>query len=293
MRSRLHPAYARLLMAGLAASLALPSRFDHSFARSTAPIGSRPRIRSTRPLTTTPSAAKVAATCSTSSNGQRHGHTAASSWPVAADRAPPERAPYAPILLSALPAGDARDAAGRASRLGLRSEVASGAGHADRTQPRRPAGARGGQDRRGRLVPSRRATHAVDDHVDGRRLPRRRGGHRDRLQELLGNDLVGIVCSDRLSAYDHLEPEQRQVCRQHLVRDFRRHAGARAKQKQFGESGLALTRRLFERWRAFQEHHDRRRLRQRATRVATASVWSPRRSTDAASMVVYHHAGNH
>jgi transposase len=83
--------------------------------------------------------------------------------------------------------------------------------------------------------------------------------HRDRLDELLGG-YSGIVGSDRWWAYEHLDPKRRQACWQHLTRDFRRHAEGSAEQKQFGETGLALSRRLFERWHAFQGHHDRRRL---------------------------------
>jgi transposase len=84
--------------------------------------------------------------------------------------------------------------------------------------------------------------------------------HRERLDELLGAQFEGIVCSDRWWAYDHLDPERRQVCWEHLKRDFRRHAEGLAEQKLFGEAGLALTRRLFVAWRAFEEHGDRRRL---------------------------------
>lgn len=84
--------------------------------------------------------------------------------------------------------------------------------------------------------------------------------HRDRLEELLGEDFDGIACSDRWWAYDHLDPECRQVCWQHLLRDFRRHAEGLAEQKRFGEGGLALTGRLFDAWQAFAEHQDRDRL---------------------------------
>jgi transposase len=84
--------------------------------------------------------------------------------------------------------------------------------------------------------------------------------HRDRLDELLGERFEGIVCSDRWWAYDHLDPERRQVCWEHLKRDFRRHAEGSGEQKQFGEAGLALTGRLFELWQAFEEHRNRRRL---------------------------------
>ncbi len=84
--------------------------------------------------------------------------------------------------------------------------------------------------------------------------------HRDRLIEWLGRDFKGILTSDRWWAYDLLDPEQRQACWSHLQRDFRFHSEGLAAQQQFGEAGLALTRRLFETWHAYAEHHDRRRL---------------------------------
>jgi transposase len=84
--------------------------------------------------------------------------------------------------------------------------------------------------------------------------------HRDRLAELLGPGFQGIVTSDRWWAYDLLDAEQRQACWSHLQRDFRFHSEGLAAQKQFGEDGLALTRRLFQTWHAYAEHHDRARL---------------------------------
>ncbi|PZR69956.1 MAG: IS66 family transposase [Solirubrobacterales bacterium] len=84
--------------------------------------------------------------------------------------------------------------------------------------------------------------------------------HSDRLTELLGTDFHGIVTSDRWWAYGLLDPEQRQACWSHLVRDFRFHSEGLAEQKTFGEAGLALTVRLFTAWHAFAEHHDRDRL---------------------------------
>lgn len=93
--------------------------------------------------------------------------------------------------------------------------------------------------------------------------------HRDRLEELLGESFAGIVCSDRWWAYAHLDPERRQACWEHIKRDFRRHAEGHAEQKLFGEAGAALTGRLFEVWRAFAEHKDRRRLRREMTPVQT------------------------
>lgn len=86
--------------------------------------------------------------------------------------------------------------------------------------------------------------------------------HRDRLEELIGTDFAGIVCSDRWWAYQHLDPDCRQVCWEHLKRDFRHHSEGHGEQQTFGEQGLQLTMRLFAAWRAFtDEHHDRRRLR--------------------------------
>jgi transposase len=85
--------------------------------------------------------------------------------------------------------------------------------------------------------------------------------HRDRLCELIGSGYDGIVCSDRWWAYDHLDPDCRQACWEHLKRDFRRHAEGLAEQQAFGEAGVELTGRLFETWHAFAEHQNRRRLR--------------------------------
>ena len=84
--------------------------------------------------------------------------------------------------------------------------------------------------------------------------------HRDRLEQLIGTDFKGILGSDRWWAYDHLDPGCRQVCWEHLKRDFRRHAEGLAEQKRFGEAGLALTGRLFSAWHTFEAHQDRRRL---------------------------------
>jgi transposase len=84
--------------------------------------------------------------------------------------------------------------------------------------------------------------------------------HRDRLAELIGEDFSGIVGSDRWWAYDHLDPRAAPGLLGALRRDFTRHAEGLAEQKAFGEAGLALTGRLFEAWRSFEEHRRRRRL---------------------------------
>jgi len=108
--------------------------------------------------------------------------------------------------------------------------------------------------------------------------------HSDRLTELLGPEFDGIVTSDRWWAYNLLDPDQRQACWSHLVRDFRFHSEGLAAQEQFGTAGLKLSGRLFEIWYAYLAHHDRDRLITEMTPVQAelrelvelAAVKSPR-----------------
>ncbi len=85
--------------------------------------------------------------------------------------------------------------------------------------------------------------------------------HEREAKALLGEDFAGIVGSDRWWAYRSFDPARRQVCWSHLVRDFTAHAEGLAAQKEFGEAGLAIARRLFGAWERFAEHGDRRRLK--------------------------------
>jgi transposase len=85
--------------------------------------------------------------------------------------------------------------------------------------------------------------------------------NREQFDELIG-PFSGIIVSDRWPGYEHLDPEQRQVCWSHLQRDFRRHSEGLSEQKIFGEQGLALTGRVFAAWRAYQhDHHDPHQLK--------------------------------
>jgi transposase len=84
--------------------------------------------------------------------------------------------------------------------------------------------------------------------------------HRDRLSELLGPAFDGVVTSDRWWAYNILDPEQRQACWSHLVRDFRRHSEGLTHEKAFGLAGLELSKRLFDIWHSHAAHQDRGRL---------------------------------
>jgi transposase len=85
--------------------------------------------------------------------------------------------------------------------------------------------------------------------------------HREEAEVLLGNS-EAIVSSDRWWAYDQLDPNRRQICWSHLLRDFRFHAESPlAHQREFGEGGLAIAEEVFASWRRFQASGDRRRLR--------------------------------
>jgi Transposase IS66 family len=80
----------------------------------------------------------------------------------------------------------------------------------------------------------------------------------------IGDDFAGVVGSDRFSAYNSLDPEQRQVCWSHLRRDFTFHADlGLGSQATFGLDGLEVTWHVFHAWKQFQHDGDRAALRQR------------------------------
>jgi transposase len=85
--------------------------------------------------------------------------------------------------------------------------------------------------------------------------------HQRELFALLGEEFAGIACSDRWWAYNALEPERRQACWSHLLRDFTAHAEGSAAQQAFGETGLELAERLFAAWEQFRQDGDRPALK--------------------------------
>ncbi len=73
------------------------------------------------------------------------------------------------------------------------------------------------------------------------------------LRELLGEDVPGIVCSDRWGAYNRVPVERRQVCWAHLKRDFKKVADGGGPSGSVGRRGLRLVKRVFAAWHAFRD----------------------------------------
>jgi transposase len=84
--------------------------------------------------------------------------------------------------------------------------------------------------------------------------------HEREAKALLGEGFEGVTCSDRWWAYNYLEPERRQVCWSHLIRDFTAQGEGLEPEKSFGQAGLEIARRLFSAWDDFQRDGDRARL---------------------------------
>src|SRR5262249_33908453 len=71
------------------------------------------------------------------------------------------------------------------------------------------------------------------------------------LRALLGSAIVGIVTSDRWSAYSILPWAQRQLGWAHLKRGFRTGVERGGIAAQVGEAGLAVVEAVFEQWHLF------------------------------------------
>ena len=87
--------------------------------------------------------------------------------------------------------------------------------------------------------------------------------HEREAKVLLGERFAGIACSDRWWAYNYLDVQRRQLCWAHLARDFTAHSEGLGAQRQFGEAGLQLTKRLFAAWDGYRADGDRTRLAER------------------------------
>lgn len=71
------------------------------------------------------------------------------------------------------------------------------------------------------------------------------------LRKLLGPTLKGVLCSDRWSAYDHVELLKRQVCWAHLRRNWEKMLERGGKAQVIAEQCLSVQKRLFELWHLF------------------------------------------
>ncbi len=74
--------------------------------------------------------------------------------------------------------------------------------------------------------------------------------HRSRevASALLGTQDNQVVGSDRYSVYEYIDPQWRQVCWSHLMRDFQAMIDRGGAGQEFGERLLALSKRLFRQW---------------------------------------------
>ena len=91
------------------------------------------------------------------------------------------------------------------------------------------------------------------------------GRHAFEARTLLGERFAGIVCSDRWRGSDYLDPNQRQLCWAHLLRDFTAHSEGLSEQHDFGCAGLVIAHDLFAAWDAYQADSDRARLQAQIT----------------------------
>jgi transposase len=114
------------------------------------------------------------------------------------------------------------------------------------------------------------------------------GRHAAEAQIMLGERFGGIVCSDRYRGYDYLDPNRRQVCWAHLLRDFAAHSEGMGEQEQFGCAGLVITNDLFKAWKQFQQDGDRAGLQARITPLKTKLHRQLERASRKSTYTKYH-----
>jgi transposase len=73
------------------------------------------------------------------------------------------------------------------------------------------------------------------------------------LAALLGEEIQGILCSDRWHVYKQVPAARRQVCWAHLKRDFQKIVDRGGEGAAIGRRGLRLVKQVFTAWHAFQE----------------------------------------
>lgn len=85
----------------------------------------------------------------------------------------------------------------------------------------------------------------------------------DALKTLLGEEVPGIITSDRWSAYHCVPLERRQLCWAHIKRDFQAMVDAGGEAAKIGENLLVMTGVLFESWYKVRDGTRKRRWLQR------------------------------
>ena len=89
-----------------------------------------------------------------------------------------------------------------------------------------------------------------------------RGRNWHGLQQLLGEQMQGTICSDRHCLYYYVKLSKRGVCWAHLKRDFVRWTERSGKGVRLGKKGLAIVSQVTRLWRKFQNHRfGRQRLK--------------------------------
>jgi transposase len=71
------------------------------------------------------------------------------------------------------------------------------------------------------------------------------------LKRLLGDQWIGILCSDRWRVYDEWPLLQRQVCWAHLKRNWEKHAERGGTAQRLAEACLSVHRRVFQLWHLY------------------------------------------
>ena len=96
-----------------------------------------------------------------------------------------------------------------------------------------------------------------------------RGGRCKKIaKELLGKNFKGILCSDRYSAYRWVSNISRQVCWEHMERDFRKISERIGSSSTIGAELLAQTNNLFHFWHQFKDGHiDRKTLKKKTNPI--------------------------
>jgi transposase len=94
------------------------------------------------------------------------------------------------------------------------------------------------------------------------------------LAALLGEEIQGILCSDRWHVYNQVPAERRQVCWAHLKRDFQKIKDRGGPSEAVGGEGLKLVKKVFTAWHAFRDGQlTRAQLEERLAPVVRRMNW--------------------